>query len=112
TYTVNTGPNNSRSIVSYFGFVVTITVGSINHPFDLSYPPPTTISASFDALASSIAFANLSKDDSVITAEIKFDISSGDPILKDFTSSITWFFTSSHKDAGIYALEAAEHFCP
>src|SRR5690606_28599952 len=104
--------NNSRSIVSYSGLVVTITVGSINHPFDLSYPPPTTISASFDVLASSIAFANLSKEDSVITAEMKFPISSGDPILKDFTSSITKFLTSFHNEVGIYARDAAEHFCP
>src|SRR5690554_4211878 len=84
----------------------------MNQPFDLSYPPPTITSASEEAFASSMAFANLSKEASVITADIKLLMSSGDPILKVFTSSVTYRFTSPHNEAGIYAREAAEHFCP
>ena len=43
---------------------------------------------------------------------MKFEGFSGLPILNDLTSFKIRFLTLSHKFEGIYALEAAEHFCP
>ena len=54
----------------------------------------------------------LSKAFSSITAVIKLEKSSGLPILKESTSSTIVFCTSGHMFFGIYALDAAEHFCP
>src|SRR5687768_8816583 len=47
-----------------------------------------------------------------MTAFIKFPKSSGEPIFMDFRSSSNFFLTAGQREDGMYALLAAEHFCP
>ena len=47
-----------------------------------------------------------------MTAVMKLLKSSTDPILKLLIPAISLFLTAAARVEGIYALEAAEHFCP
>src|SRR5262249_712421 len=84
----------------------------MKYPFDLSYVPPATISTFLSAFAASMYFASLSNDFSSMTALTKLEKSSVGPILNDARSGCSPAFTSSQRFEGMYAREAAEHFCP
>src|SRR5215212_2782625 len=83
----------------------------MKYPFDLSYPPPKTISVlSFFAL--SMYDVILSKEVSSITAFTKLVKSSVGPTFIDFKSATIFSLKLFQSDLGIYARDAAEHFCP
>ena len=84
----------------------------MNHPLLLSLPPPTTILHSGSFLALSIYPVIFVKAFSSITAVIKFVKSLQSPILILFISEIRFSSIPFHTEFGMYALLAAEHFCP
>src|SRR5690606_37721475 len=109
---VSTGPKISSHIVTEEGSSVTMTVGSIKYHFDLSDPPPTRIVFLGFLRACSMYPVILSNVLSSITALMKFPKSSTPPIRKLPMSATRRSFTSSQRLEGIYARDAAEHFCP
>ena len=87
-------------------------VGSIKYPVSSEYFPPQIISASFACFANSIYEIMSLKAFLSITALTKFEKSSTSPIFNSFVVEMSFDFSFFQIDSGIYALEAAEHFCP
>src|SRR3989339_237259 len=98
---VKTGPKISSHMVTDFGSLVTITVGSIKYPFVLLKLPPAIILTFLFFLALVMYLVMLVYDFSSITAFTKLVKSSTVPIFMVLMAATNFFKISSAKLLGI-----------
>src|SRR6266568_3843902 len=95
------------------GSVTWTTVGWTNQPVDGSQRPPASTDASAEPFASSTYEETFRNAFSSMRAPIETSKSStGSPTRNAATIGRSRSFTAGHSDAGTYARDAAEHFCP
>src|SRR6266568_4211946 len=95
------------------GSVTWTTVGWTNQPVDGSQRPPASTDASAEPFASSTYEETFRNAFSSMRAPIETSKSStGSPTRNAATIGRSRSFTAGQSDAGTYARDAAEHFCP